>query len=275
MVQIHPSLPFYIHRGSYLSLSELILMRGKFIAILMACSFLFSGCLGADEESSLIQISVNMEGASGTVHFVKDANNGTSIEGMQVSFDFTGTESSGGALTEFWLEPGDGTQRMSTNAAESKILSRDYVSYGIFQSRAGANDSGGNSASEELTISFNGAFHLNQTSPTGVDEPADLHIDSMNINSVQSPVKMEISSTITNVENALAIPPPDDVEITWQLFDPSGELIATHTQVIGEGQSYTWTHNEEIPMIGGWELIIGDAVDNENVNQETTALVLF
>ena len=50
---------------------------------------------------------------------------------------------------------------------------------------------------------------------------------------------------------------------------------ATHTQVIGEGQSYTWTHSEENPMIGGWELIIGDAVDNENVNQETTALVSF
>ena len=42
-----------------------------------------------------------------------------------------------GALTEFWLEPGDGTQRMSTNAADSKILSRDYASYGIFQPRAG------------------------------------------------------------------------------------------------------------------------------------------
>ena len=142
-------------------------MRDKFIAILMACSFLFSGCIGADEESSLIEISVDMEGASGIVHFVKDANNGTSIEGMQVSFDFTGTESSGGALTEFWLEPGDGTERISTNAADSKILSRDYVSYGIFQSRAGANDSGGNSASEAFTISFNGAFHLNQTSRLG------------------------------------------------------------------------------------------------------------
>ena len=99
MVQIHPSLPFSSHRGSYLSLSVLILMRDKFIAILLACSFLFSGCTGADDESSLIDISVDMEGASGIIHFVKDANNGTSIEGMQVSFDFTGTESSGGALT--------------------------------------------------------------------------------------------------------------------------------------------------------------------------------
>ena len=71
------------------------------------------------------------------------------------------------------------------------------------------------------------------------------------------------------------LPPPDDVEITWQLFDPTGELIATHTQVIEEGQSYTWTHSEENPLPGGWNLIIGDAVDDENVNQETTALMLF
>ena len=249
-------------------------MRGKLTAIIMASCFLLSGCIGGEEAPSLIDISVEMEGAPGVIHFVKDPNNGSSIEQMQVSFDYTGTESSGGALTEFWLEPGDGTQRISTNAADTKILSRDYISYGMFQADAGANDSGGNTAHEEMMISFNGAFHLNQTSPTGVDEPADLHIDSMNMNSIQSPIKLEISSTITNIENA-PFPPPDDVEITWQLFDPSGELIATHTQVIGEGQSYTWTHNEENPMIGGWELIIGDAVDNENVNQETTALVSF
>ena len=275
MVQIHPSLPIYVSSGSYLYPLESFSMRDKLTAIIMASCFLLSGCIGGEEPLSLIDISVEMEGAPGVIHFVKDANNGSSVEQMQVTFDFTGTESSGGALTEFWLEPGDGTQRISTNAADSKTLSRDYVSFGTFQAYAGANDSGGNSASEEMIISFNGAFHLNQTSPTGVDEPADLHIDSMNMNSIHLPLKLEISSTITNVENTLVVPPPDDVEITWQLFDPSGELIATHTQVIGEGQSYTWTHNEENPMVGGWELIIGDAVDNENVNQETTALVSF
>ena len=275
MVQIHPSLPFSSHRGSYLSLSVSFFMRDKFIAILLACSFLFSGCIGGDEESSVIEISVDMEGAPGIVHFVKDANNGTSIQGMQVFFDFTGTDSSGGAITEYWLEPGDGSSRISSNAADSKILSREYVSYGGFMSKAGANDSGGNSIHEEISISLGGAFHINQTSPTGVDEPADLHIDSMNINSIQNPIKLEISSSLTNVENVAPLPPPDDVEITWQLFDPSGELIATHTQVIGEDQSYTWTHSEENPMPGGWNLIIGDAVDDENVNQETTALMLF
>lgn len=274
MVQIHPSLPIYINSGSYLQSLESFSMRDKVTAIIMASCFLLSGCIGGEEAPSLIDISVEMEGASGVIHFVKDPNNGSSVEEMQVSFEYTGTESSGGALTEFWLEPGDGAQRISINAAESKILSRDYISYGIFQAHAGANDSGGNTAHEEMMISFNGAFHLNQTSPTGVDEPADLHIDSMNLNSIQSPIKLEISSTITNIENA-PFPPPDDVEITWQLFDPSGELIATHTQVIGDGQSHTWTHSEENPMIGGWELIIGDAVDNENVNQETTALVSF
>ena len=250
-------------------------MGDKLITIVLALSFVFSGCIGGDEHSSAIDISVEMSGAPDSIHFIKDATNGSSIEEMEVSFDFTGTESSGGALTEFWLEPGDGSPRMSTNAADSKILTRNYESYGMFIAEAGANDSGENSVHEEITITINGAFHLNQTSPTGVDEPADLHIDSMNVNSIQSPAKLEISSTITNVENFAQFPPPDDVEITWQLFDPSGELIATHTQVIGEGQSYTWTHNEENPMDGGWNLIIGDAVVEENVNQETTALMIF
>ena len=182
MVQIHPSLPIYICSGSYLYPLESLSMRGKLTAIIMASCFVLSGCIGGEEPPSLIDISVEMEGAPGVIHFVKDPNNGSSVEQMQVTFDFTGTESSGGALTEFWFEPGDGTQRISTNAADSKTLSRDYVSFGTFQAHAGANDSGGNSASEEMIVSFNGAFHLNQTSPTGVDEPADLHIDSMNMN---------------------------------------------------------------------------------------------
>jgi len=250
-------------------------MGDKLIAIVLAFSFVFSGCIGGDEQTSAIDISVEMSGAPDSIHFIKDATNGSSIDELEISFDFTGTESSGGALTEFWLEPGDGSPRMSTNAADSKILTRNYESYGVFLAEAGANDSGDNSIHEEIIISINGAFYLNQTSPTGVDEPADLHIDSMNVNSIQSPVKLEISSTISNVENVAPLPPPDDVEITWQLFDPSGELIATHTQVIGEGQSYTWTNSVENPMDGGWNLIIGDAVDDENVNQETTALMIF
>ncbi len=250
-------------------------MRDKSIAILLVSCFLFSGCVGADEESSLIDISVEMTGSPGSVYFIKDVNNDTSIEEIPVSFDFSGTESSGGALTEYWLEPGDGSQRITTNAAESKVLTREYSSYGKFLTEAGANDSGENSESKEIAISLNGIFHLNQTSPTGVDEPADLHIDAMGITSIQNPIKLEITSTIYNVENVAPIPPPDEVEITWQLFDPSGELIATHTQEIAEGGSYTWEYSEENPMVGGWNLIIGDAVDDENVNQETTAKMLF
>jgi len=255
-------------------------MRDKALVIILASCFIFSGCIGGGEATSDIEMSVDMEGSPGNIHFVKDSNNGTSIEEIEVNFDFTGTESSGGALTEYWLEPGDGSQRISVSAAESKSLMRAYDSYGVFLAKAGANDTGDNSAYEEISIELAGVFHLNETSPTGVDEPADLHIDAMNSESIQNPRSLEITSTVTNVENFGQFPPPDDVEITWQLFDPTGELVASHTQIIGDGQSYTWTHNaDDISTYnqedGGWELIIEDSVDNENVNQETTALVSF
>ena len=253
-------------------------MRDKALVIILASCFIFSGCIGEGEATSDIEVSVDMQGSPGNTHYVKDSNNGTSIEETEVNFDFTGTESSGGALTEYWLEPGDGSQRISVNAAESKSLMRAYDSYGVFLAKAGANDTGDNSAYEEITIELSGVFHLNETSPTGVDEPADLHIDAMSSESIQNPSSLEITSTVTNVENFGQFPPPDDVEITWQLFDPTGELIASHTQVIGDGESYTWTYNVEDMSSydqGGWELVIEDSVDNENVNQETTALVSF
>ena len=168
-------------------------------AVLVA--LLFVGCAGEDTVS-VVELNVSVSGEPGSVNIEKSANNGTSAtDELRVTFDFLGTESSGGALTEYWLNPGDGGQRVSVNAAEASTLFRDYDSHGVFQSVAGANDSGENSAEEEIRIIVHGGFYLNQTQPTGVDEPADLHIDAPSENSVESPHSMSISSTITNVQN--------------------------------------------------------------------------
>ena len=236
---------------------------------------MFVGCVG-EETVSVVELNVSVSGEPGNVHIEKSANNGTSaMNELRVTFDFLGTESSGGALTEYWLNPGDGGQRVSVNAAEASTLFRDYESHGVFQSIAGANDSGENSAEEEIRIVVNGGFYLNQTQPTGVDEPADLHIDAPSENSVESPHSISISSTITNVQNVAPLPPPDDVEITWRLLDSTGTEIISYTQTIQEGQSYTWTHEEVAPEFGGWTLEITDSVADENVQQETSVIVRY
>mgnify|MGYP001448445396 FL=1 len=247
--------------------------RLRFGAVLVV--LLFVGCTGEGTVSA-VELNVSVSGEPGNVHIEKSANNGTSaMNELRVTFDFLGTESSGGALTEYWLNPGDGGQRVSVNAAEASTLFRDYESHGVFQSVAGANDSGENSAEEEIRIVVNGAYYLNQTQPTGVDEPADLHIDAPSDNSVESPHSMSISSTITNVENFAQFPPPADVEITWRLLDPTGTEIISYTQVINEGQSYTWTHEETSPAVGGWTLEVSDSVSDENVQQETSVVVRY
>lgn len=236
---------------------------------------MFVGCVG-EETVSVVELNVSVSGEPGNVHIEKSANNGTSaMNELRVTFDFLGTESSGGALTEYWLNPGDGGQRVSVNAAEASTLFRDYESHGVFQSIAGANDSGENSAEEEIRIVVNGGFYLNQTQPTGVDEPADLHIDAPSENSVESPHSISISSTITNVQNVAPLPPPDEVEITWRLLDSTGTEIISYTQTIQEGQSYTWTHEEVAPEFGGWTLEITDSVADENVQQETSVIVRY
>ena len=250
-------------------------MDGRFRISAILVVLLFAGCAG-EGAVSVVELNVSVSGEPGTVHIEKSANNGTSeMDELRVTFDFLGTESSGGALTEYWLYPGDGGQRVSVNAAEASTLFRDYESHGVFQSVAGANDSGENSAEEEIRIVVNGAFYLNQTQPTGVDEPADLHIDAPSENSVDSPHSMSISSTITNVENIVQFPPAADVEITWRLLDPTGTEIISYTQVIQDGQSYTWTHEEIAPVTGGWTLEINDSVADENVQQETSVIVRY
>ena len=86
---------------------------------------------------------------------------------------------------------------------------------------------------------------------------------------------MSISSTITNVENIVQFPPAADVEITWRLLDPTGTEIISYTQVIQDGQSYTWMHEEIAPVVGGWTLEITDSVADENVQQETSVIVRY
>ena len=101
---------------------------------------MFVGCVG-EGTVSVVELNVSVSGEPGNVHIEKSANNGTSaMNELRVTFDFLGTESSGGALTEYWLNPGDGGQRVSVNAAEARTLFRDYESHGVFQSIAGAND---------------------------------------------------------------------------------------------------------------------------------------
>ena len=250
-------------------------MGGRLRIGIVLVVLLFAGCAGEDAVSA-VELTVSVSGEPGNVHIEKSANNGTSaMEEARVTFDFLGTESSGGALTEYWLNPGDGGQHVAVNAAEASALFRDYDSHGVFQSVAGANDSGDNSATEDIRVVVHGAFYLNQTQAIGVDEPADLHIDAPSENSIESPHSMSISSTITNVQNVAPLPPPADVEITWRLLDPSGTEIISYTQVITEGQSYTWTHEEPAPVSGGWTLEISDSVSDENVQQETSVVVRY
>ena len=250
-------------------------MEGRLRIGAVLVALLFVGCAGEGTVSA-VELNVSVSGEPGNVHIEKSANNGTSaMNELRVTFDFLGTESSGGALTEYWLNPGDGGQQVSVNAAEASTLFRDYESHGVFQSVAGANDSGDNSATEDIRVVVHGAFYLNQTQPTGVDEPADLHIDAPSENSVESPHSMSISSTITNIQNVAPVPLPDDVEITWRLLDPTGTEIISYTQVIQEGQSYTWTHEEITPVAGGWTLEVSDSVSDENVQQETSVIVRY
>ena len=76
-------------------------MGGRLRIGIVLVVLLFAGCAGEDAVSA-VELTVSVSGEPGNVHIEKSANNGTSaMEEARVTFDFLGTESSGGALTEF------------------------------------------------------------------------------------------------------------------------------------------------------------------------------
>ena len=105
----------------------------------------------------------------------------------------------GAEFVEFWLLPGDNSERLSINPNEGNTISHMYSGYGAFMAEFGVIDSLGNEDSFPYSpydwpaIIRSANFYLNQTQAS---EPANLFVDAPNPNSVGSAERMAVESTI-------------------------------------------------------------------------------
>ena len=65
-------------------------------------------------------------------------------QGVEVVFDYSYTKSSEGDISSFVYDPGDGSNPVTINAADTSEISYTYLTHGMFSAAVGAIDAEGN-----------------------------------------------------------------------------------------------------------------------------------
>jgi hypothetical protein len=254
-------------------------VRGGFvratIALLITALLLLPGCIGGDEESGPIALKVSADNTEGHIQVVKGTNDQViSSSELEVIFDFTDTFSGDGAVQTYWLEPGDGGLRQEVNAADTNIITHQYLQHGVYDAIAGANDSAGNSAKSTIRITANMILFLNESSAAGTSDPTDVTWSTASEFSVTPAIEINLESRVVNINNFLFIE-SETVEVTWTAIDPEGESAGTMTTQIPEGEEDTWTFEMSDPKLGDWVLQIDVEAEDENVQTYTEIHVMY
>ena len=242
------------------------------IALTLMANVLLAGCIGVgdfEEYSPTIAPIYGIDGVEVTHHFEKDENNQTAETLTELEIEYSPESLVGAEFIEFWLIPGDNSERLSINPNDGNTISHMYSGYGAFMAEFGVIDSQGNEDSFPYSkydwpaIIRSANFYLNQTQAS---EPANLFVDAPNPNSVGSAQRMIVESTIGN---SWALPfTSTPTDISWNLIDPEGNIHLTHTESIDVGDEYTWEAYFDFPMRGAWQLTI-DSSEDVNINQQT------
>jgi len=250
---------------------NVIIMR-TLLVLAMVSFFVIPGCISAEtfgEQSFDIYAVYGMSGWEVTHHFEKDENNQTIETLTELEIEYSPESEIGAEFVEFWLLPGDDSEKKTIDPSQNNTIQHMYTGYGAFMAKFGVIDSEGNEDSMPRTESDwpavirSANFYINQSQ---AGEPANLFVDAPNPNSVGSAERMNVESTIGN---SWALPfTSQPTDITWELIDPEGNIVETHSETLDVGEDFTWEVWLESPMRGSWLLNI-DSSQDVNIDQTT------
>ena len=242
------------------------------LVLAMVSFFVIPGCISAEpfgEQSVDIYAVYGMSGWEVTHHFEKDENNQTIETLTELEIEYSPESEIGAEFVEFWLLPGDNSEKKTVDPKQSNTIQHMYTGYGAFMSKFGVIDSEDNEDSMPRTeydwpaVIRSANFYINQSQ---AGEPANLFVDAPNPNSVGSAERMNVESTIGN---SWALPfTSQPTDITWELIDPEGNIVETHSETLDVGEDFTWEVWLESPMRGSWLLNI-DSSQDVNIDQTT------
>jgi len=260
-------------------------MRARLPIPTLLCALLicasFAGCLGDEEEKgkdSAIDFVVYYDTTSGVIEEVMQNNQQVSETGVEVTFDFSYTKSSAGAMVTFYYIPGDGSSTIENNAAENGEITYTYLTHGLFSAAIGAIDDQDNEYFENITLRIDKKITWSED---GTAAPDVMNIETTPDCICDAPEQIKIDSIVANPQNGGVGPfnQGQTVTVTWRLLN-STDAIATESapEQIGDGQDASWMYNQYFIEPGTWKLevdVTAEGSGDEQVNVEHTVTIAY
>ena len=257
---------------------------GRTVPVIM-CSLLLmasiSGCLSSDEEpkkSSAIELIVYYDATSGVLEENVQNNQQVTETGVELTFDFSYTKSSAGAMETYYFLPGDGSSAVENNAAENGEVTYTYLTHGLFDAAMGGIDDQGNDYFENITIRIDKQITWGDSNTA---DPNVMNIETTPDCSCPAPEKIVVESTIVNPENQPPSPinQGQTVTVTWRMLNSTdATTVESAPEQVGDGQDASWMHNQYFVEPGTWKLevdVTAEGNGDERVNVNHVVKILY
>lgn len=260
-------------------------MRAEGAVPFLLCSLLLmasiSGCLTSDEEpqkNSAIELIVYYDATSGVIEENVQNNQQVSETGVELTFDFSYTKSSAGAMVTYYFLPGDGSSAVENNAAENGEVTYTYLTHGLFDAAMGGIDDQGNDYFENITIRIDKQITWGDSNTA---DPQTMNIETTPDCICPAPEKIVVDSTVVNIENQPATPinQGQTVTVTWRMLNSTdATTVESAPEQVGDGQDASWMHNQYFVEPGTWKLevdVTAEGNGEERVNVDHTVKILY
>lgn len=240
-----------------------------------------SGCLTSDEEpqkNSAIELIVYYDATSGVIEENVQNNQQVSETGVELTFDFSYTKSSAGAMVTYYFLPGDGSSAVENNAAENGEVTYTYLTHGLFDAAMGGIDDQGNDYFENITIRIDKQITWGDSNTA---DPQTMNIETTPDCICPAPEKIVVDSTVVNIENQPATPinQGQTVTVTWRMLNSTdATTVESAPEQVGDGQDASWMHNQYFVEPGTWKLevdVTAEGNGEERVNVDHTVKILY
>ena len=244
------------------------------VTLTLLCASL-AGCIGDDdsdseEYSGPIDLIVYYESTSGMVETSENNGQAGPTTGVELSFDFADTTSSGGSIAKIMLDPDDGSDPVEGDPADNAVISYTWLTHGVFTVTLTAEDSEGDSHSIMVKVKID--MHIDWSESSGPDASMTFDVTSDCSDGLPLADRITLSSTATNQGGFIL--GGGNSEVTWSLIDPFDEEISSHSGTIAADGEETWDYTTRDMIEGLWKLDV-EVTNDEDVSVDNDVTIAY
>ena len=205
------------------------------VSLLLAASL--AGCIESSTTDSMIELDVEYASLNGTVVETYVDGGRTSLESMDVDFDFSRTTSARELVT-FGVDLMDGTSPIIIDASQQSVVSLSFEEHGIHNVTLFAIDDDG--ARQNQSVSIRVDLRIDWTE-TNTNNPTPLAFNPTPNNNGVHPIVIEVNSTVENPSLIDGIGGGGQtVQFSWNIVDELDDVCQSKSGQAEDGSEDTW-----------------------------------